>query len=70
MMYKVGTTQQIVKQLHQEGYQISEYALRWWIAEGVIPSVSSGKKRLVVYAHVIEFLTTGSVALEPITASV
>ena len=26
MMYKVGTTQQIVKQLHQEGYQISEYA--------------------------------------------
>ena len=38
MMYKVGTTQQIVKQLHQEGYQISEYALRRWIAEGVIPS--------------------------------
>lgn len=67
---RVGTTQQIVRQLHQEGYQISEYALRRWIAEGVIPSVSSGKKRLVVYAHVIEFLTTGSVALEPITASV
>ncbi|MCI9214287.1 MAG: helix-turn-helix domain-containing protein [Oscillospiraceae bacterium] len=70
MTYKVGTTQQIVKQLHQEGYQISEYALRRWIAEGAIPSVSSGKKRLVVYAHVIAFLTTGSVALEPITASV
>lgn len=70
MTYKVGTTQQIVKQLRQEGYQISEYALRRWVAEGAIPSVSSGKKRLVVYAHVIEYLTTGSVALEPVTASV
>ena len=66
---KVGTTQQIVRQLHQEGYQVSEYALRRWIAEGVIPSVSSGKKRLVVYAHVIEFLTTGRVILEPTIAA-
>ena len=69
MAYKVGTTQQIVHQLHQEGYQISEYALRRWIAEGAIPSVSSGKKRLIVYAHVIEFLTTGSVILEPTVAA-
>lgn len=67
---RVGTTQQIVRQLHQEGYQISEYALRRWIAEGAIPSVSSGKKRLLVYAHVIEYLTTGSVALKPIATSV
>ena len=70
MTYRVGTTKQIVHQLHQEGYQISEYALRRWIAEGAIPSVSSGKKRLVVYAHVIVFLTTGSVLPEPATASV
>ena len=68
--YKVGTTQQIVRQLHQEGYQISEYALRRWVAEGTIPSVSSGKKRLLVYAHVIEYLTTGSVAPKPIATSV
>lgn len=61
MTYKVGTAQQIIHQLHQEGYQISEYALRRWVAEGVIPSVSSGKKRLLVYAHVVEYLTTGNV---------
>lgn len=67
---RVGTTQQIVRQLHQEGYQVSEYALRRWLAEGAIPSVSSGKKRLLVYAHVIEFLTTGSVVLEPVKASI
>lgn len=61
MNYRVGTIQQIVKQLQKEGYQVSEYALRRWIAEGVIPSVSSGKKKLIVFGHVVEYLTTGNV---------
>lgn len=62
MKYKVGTTQQIIHQLQLEGYQVSEYALWRWVSDGIIPSVSSGKKKLIVYSHVIEYLTTGSVA--------
>ena len=70
MTYRVGTTKQIVHQLHQEGYQVSEYALRRWVAEGAIPSVSSGKKRLIVYDHVVKYLTTASVTVEPTAASI
>lgn len=61
MTCKIGTTQQIVNQLNQEGYPVTAYALRRWIKQGMIPFVSSGNKKLIAYAHVIEYLTTGSV---------
>ena len=59
MVCKIGTVQQIARRLHSEGYQVSEYALRRWIRDGVIPSVRSGKKFLVTYDRVVEYLESG-----------
>ena len=61
MVCNVGTVQQITQQLHREGYLVSEYALRRWIKEGVIPSVRTGKKFLVTYDRVVEYLETGAI---------
>ena len=61
MPCKAGTICQIHKRLVQEGYAITQYALRQWIKDGKIPSVRSGTKIFIVYNHVVEFLTTGQV---------
>ena len=61
MVYNVGTVQQIAQRLHSNGYQVSEYALRRWIREGAIPSVRTGKKFLVTYDRVVEYLETGAI---------
>ena len=61
MLYNVGTIQEIVRRLHCEGYNVSEYALRRWIREGTIPSVRTGKKFLVTYDRVVEYLETGAI---------
>ena len=65
MPCKAGTIGQIHQRLIADGYHISQYALRQWVKDGTIPSVRSGKKIFIVYDHVVEFLTTGSVDLEP-----
>jgi len=65
MPCKAGTICQIHKRLVQEGYAITQYALRQWVKDGKIPSVRSGAKIFVVYSHVLEFLTTGQVASVP-----
>lgn len=61
MVYNVGTVQQIARRLHCEGYQVSEYAIRRWIKDGTIPSVRTGKKFLVTYSRVVEYLETGTI---------
>lgn len=66
MPCKAGTIGQIHQRLVADGYRISQYALRQWVKDGTIPSVRSGKKVFITYAHVVEFLTTGSVDLESV----
>lgn len=61
MIYNVGTVQQIAQRLHSNGYQVSVYALRRWIKDGTIPSVRTGKKFLVTYDRVVEYLETGTI---------
>lgn len=70
MPCKAGTIGQIHQRLIGEGYCVTLYALRQWVKDGTIPSVRSGKKIFIVYDHVVEFLTTGSVALETVAATV
>ena len=53
---KVGTIRDIHKRLNDEGYHISEYALRLWIKRGLLPAAYSGKKALIAYANVLELL--------------
>ncbi len=56
MNCKVGTIRQIHQRLVQEGYQVSKYALRKWIKNGLLPAVFSGSKALISYDRVLELL--------------
>ena len=56
MECKVGTIRDIHKRLNDEGYNISEYALRLWIKRGLLHAAYSGKKALIAYANVLELL--------------
>ncbi len=55
---KVGTIRQVHRQLLDNGYQVSECALRKWVKQGILPAVYSGSKALISYDRVIEFLDT------------
>ena len=68
MVCKVGTIGEVHQCLVCDGYRVTEYALRKWIQEGMLPAVRSGKKFYITYAHVVELLTTGRVELHPTTA--
>ena len=56
MECKVGTIRDIHKRLNDEGYHISESALRLWVKKGILPAAYSGKKALISYANVLELL--------------
>lgn len=56
MNCKVGTIRQVHGRLTQEGYQISECALRKWIKEGRLPAVYTGNKALISFEKVVELL--------------
>ena len=57
---KVGTIRRIHHRLTEEGYQISENALRQWIRCGQIPATYSGNTAYISYEKVIKFLTSQS----------
>lgn len=48
-MLQVGTIREICKQLNENGYHISEYTLRLWVKNAVIPSVFTGSRALISY---------------------
>lgn len=56
MKYKVGTIRQIHQQLVENGYHISECALRRWVKQGALPAVYSGSKALISYDKVLRLL--------------
>ena len=48
-MLHVGTIREICKQLNENGYHISEYTLRLWVKNAVIPAVFTGSRALISY---------------------
>ena len=46
-MLQVGTIREICKQLNENGYHISEYTLRLWVKNAVIPAVFTGSRALI-----------------------
>lgn len=48
-MLHVGTIREIYKQLNENGYHISEYTLRLWVKNAVIPAVFTGSRALISY---------------------
>ena len=53
---KAGSIRDIHRRLTQDGYHVSEHALRIWIKRGELPAVYSGSKALISYANVLELL--------------
>ncbi len=60
MTCNVGTVRQIQRRLQEEGFQITEYALRLWIKDGSLPAVYSGKKALISYKKVLEIINAAA----------
>lgn len=56
MACQVGTIREVHHRLVQEGYQVSEYALRRWIKEETLPAAHTGNKALISYNKVLEIL--------------
>ena len=48
-MLQVGTIRKICKQLNENGYHISEYTLRLWVKNAIIPAVFTGSRALISY---------------------
>lgn len=61
-MSNVNTIRKELARCHDEGYSISERALRSWVKQGLIPSVSIGNRKLVLHDNVVKFLRCESEA--------
>ena len=59
MPCQVGTIRQIHQRLHDEGFLISEYALRQWVKTGRLSAVFVGSKALISFDKVLEILNNG-----------
>ena len=55
-MARINTINSELRLCRAEGYPISEKALRAWLRQGMIPSVSIGNRKLVLHDNVIAFL--------------
>lgn len=56
MLCQVGSIREVHHRLMQEGYQVSECALRRWIKEGILPAIHTGNKALISYNKVLEIM--------------
>lgn len=60
MPCQVGTIRQIHQRLRDEGFFVSEYALRRWVKAGNLPAVFVGSKALISFSNVIAILDSNS----------
>lgn len=59
MACEVGTIREIHERLMAEGFHVTQYALRLWIKQGLLPAIYTGNKALISYSKVISLLTCG-----------
>ena len=64
-----GTIRVIRRRLVDEGYPISEYALRQWVKKGTLPAVYSGNRAFITYANVIKVLECATTAAPSLPTS-
>lgn len=55
-MVNIGPIRAIHSRLIDEGICVSEYALRLWVKQGLIPAIYTGNKALISYERVLEIL--------------
>lgn len=56
-MADILTVREAVCRAKSEGYPVSEYSLRIWIRSGEVPSRNAGRKILLYYPNLIDYLT-------------
>ena len=62
--FETGTIRQVHRHLVSIGYHVSEYAIRRWIKQGVIPAAYSGSTAYISVANVRRVLDNGTAAPE------
>ena len=60
--FETGTIRQVHRHLTSIGYNVSEYALRRWIKQGVIPAAYSGSTAYISVTNVRRILDNGTSA--------
>lgn len=55
-MAEVMTVRAIVQRTKEDNIPISEYALRLWVKQGVIPARKAGRKLLIYYPNVVNYV--------------
>lgn len=60
--FETGTIRQVHRHLTSIGYCVSEYALRRWIKQGLIPAAYSGHTAYVSVSNVKRVLDEGTSA--------
>ena len=53
---KLDTIKNTLDRLRAEGYMISEAALRGWVRSGEIRRIPQGRKSLIYFTDVVDFL--------------
>lgn len=53
---KLDTISNTTIRLKNEGYAVSEHALRLWVKRGEIPAIRSGNKSLLLYDTVVKYI--------------
>lgn len=57
---ETGTIRQIHRHLTSIGYNVSEYALRRWVKQGIIPAAYSGSTAYISVSNVRSILDNGT----------
>ena len=59
---EIGTIRQIHRHMLSTGYNVSEYAIRRWIKQGIIPAAYSGSTAYISVSNVRRVLENGTSA--------
>lgn len=58
--FETGTIRQVHRYLVSEGRNVSEYAIRRWVKQGLIPAAYSGSTAYISVANVQRILDNGT----------
>lgn len=59
-IFETGTIRQVHRYLTDIGYLVSEYAIRRWIKQGIIPAAYSGSTAYISVTNVRRILDNGT----------
>ena len=58
--FSTGTIRQVHRHLNDDGFNVSEYAIRRWVKLGLVPAAYSGRTAYINVANVLRVLETGT----------